>query len=593
MIEMKTLTMPNGKTYEIVDDKARKDIASVDVASKRDCVAPIVQTAEGRSVAVTDSSNRPIRNLRMFGKTEQTTTTGKQLINVNSSIKTTSGITFTPNEDGSITLSGTATAEAYYIFDNGNNVVNTGTELVATITGSSNAYMVVGYYKSDNTVVNDIVTVTNNVPTTFTYPAEAAATRTFIGVQNGKTVNVTVYPMIRLATETDSTFEPYTGGIASPNPDHPQDLVSAVNPSIGITGANLFDASRLPSTSRGGVEITNNGDGSLGISGLGTTTETCSSEYSISHSEMCLLFHPGKLRLITNVKTYPMVFVNLYKNGGFHSTIMSSSWSRDYAFELPDEYFENDIYSLRIGLHANANATIINGIVRPILTQFEGDIDEEYKEQQTITINRTLNGIGDVRDEIDFKRGVYIQRIGVANLYDYVDNCIHTTNETYSSTILRYDFADVFGTVVNSTMFSNRFPYKYAHGDDIAIVRGTECISTHSQNDVVSLFIDGTRLAESNKNGLKAYLAENEVIIQYVRKTPIETPLTEGEIVALNTLYTHKTNTSVINNAGAEMEVEYSVDLETFIRKLVAGLGGSSGDSGGSTELPAAEGVSF
>lgn len=43
MKEMKTLTMPNGVTYEIVDDKARKDIANIDAANKRDLEEQIAQ----------------------------------------------------------------------------------------------------------------------------------------------------------------------------------------------------------------------------------------------------------------------------------------------------------------------------------------------------------------------------------------------------------------------------------------------------------------------------------------------------------------------------------------------------------------------
>lgn len=66
MIEMKTLTM-DGKTHEIVDAKARKDIRTTRAPS-------IVQTVEGNVVAMNDSSNDPLLGLKLLGKTTQNTT---------------------------------------------------------------------------------------------------------------------------------------------------------------------------------------------------------------------------------------------------------------------------------------------------------------------------------------------------------------------------------------------------------------------------------------------------------------------------------------------------------------------------------------
>lgn len=66
MIPMKTLTM-DGKTHEIVDAKARRDIRTTRAPS-------INQAVEGTVVAVNDSSNDPLIGLKLFGKTTQNTT---------------------------------------------------------------------------------------------------------------------------------------------------------------------------------------------------------------------------------------------------------------------------------------------------------------------------------------------------------------------------------------------------------------------------------------------------------------------------------------------------------------------------------------
>ena len=51
--------------------------------------------------------------------------------------------------------------------------------------------------------------------------------------------------MVRLASVTDATYEPYTNG-ASPNPTYPQEIQSATGTqSVVVSGKNLFDINNL------------------------------------------------------------------------------------------------------------------------------------------------------------------------------------------------------------------------------------------------------------------------------------------------------------------------------------------------------------
>ena len=46
-----------------------------------------------------------------------------------------------------------------------------------------------------------------------------------------------------ITTDTSATYddyEPYVGGIPSPNPDYPQEIKSVVNPVVKVCGKNLF-----------------------------------------------------------------------------------------------------------------------------------------------------------------------------------------------------------------------------------------------------------------------------------------------------------------------------------------------------------------
>ena len=67
------------------------------------------------------------------------------------------------------------------------------------------------------------------------------------GVRNptqarGKTYNDTIYPI--LTSDTDVSWEPYTGGIPSPNPDYPQEIKSVVNPVVKVVGKNVYNFGR-------------------------------------------------------------------------------------------------------------------------------------------------------------------------------------------------------------------------------------------------------------------------------------------------------------------------------------------------------------
>ena len=149
------------------------------------------------------------------------TRTGKNLLqNIRDASVKTNGITFTKNADGSVTLSGTASTTAYYNIDFVNSISSAVTDLVKfqgerltlSMNATSNVQINMEYYKKDGTVgmIPNSATLTSN---TLTIPDDAYRARTYLRVTSGTAITtpVTIYPMIRLASETDSTFEPYHG----------------------------------------------------------------------------------------------------------------------------------------------------------------------------------------------------------------------------------------------------------------------------------------------------------------------------------------------------------------------------------------------
>lgn len=115
--------------------------------------------------------------------------------------KTSQGIMFTDNKDGSINVSGTATDTAYY-----NLYLNMDGK---RLTLASGTYKLVTKGRSKcNVFVNNGVTSAKNEGT-FTITDGHNDVWCFIQVFKGLAVDETIYPMIQLASITDESYEPY------------------------------------------------------------------------------------------------------------------------------------------------------------------------------------------------------------------------------------------------------------------------------------------------------------------------------------------------------------------------------------------------
>ena len=135
----------------------------------------------------------------------------KNLLKNNASSRTYSGITFTINDDGSVTIDGTATANAilaistYQIIPKGDYLCNGCTD------GSSSTYYIryVSAKSAEQTVSDNAQRQYDN-DVAVTINDEYDSIYANIVVISGATVdNVTLYPMIRRVTDTDNTYEAY------------------------------------------------------------------------------------------------------------------------------------------------------------------------------------------------------------------------------------------------------------------------------------------------------------------------------------------------------------------------------------------------
>ena len=178
------------------------------------------------------------------------------------------GITFTDNKDGSINVSGIGTEIAYY------NLYTNSDGKRLTLASGTYKLVVKGRSKCNVHINNGINSAKNEG--TFTITDGHNDVWCFIEAPKGLAINETIYPMIQLASSTDESYEPYTGGKPSPSPDYPQEIKSVVNPTIKVIGNNLikfdesFNSENFGITmiyEKGGIRMTGTatGDGNIRI----------------------------------------------------------------------------------------------------------------------------------------------------------------------------------------------------------------------------------------------------------------------------------------------------------------------------------------
>lgn len=129
---------------------------------------------------------------------------GKNLLKNTTKSQTINGVTFTVNDDGSITANGTATAIAEFRI--ATNFVCEYDAILSGCTGGSSTTYRLQYYSGDGSFAVNNYDGDNQIS-----GGKTGNIRIYIVA--GVTVNTTFYPMIRIASETDDTYEPYYEGL--------------------------------------------------------------------------------------------------------------------------------------------------------------------------------------------------------------------------------------------------------------------------------------------------------------------------------------------------------------------------------------------
>lgn len=184
-----------------------------------------------------DSDNGKIQDMMLFGKSEQKSYSGKNLLNPTLGTTTQSGVTITNNGDGTYTLNGTCSSIVTFVIANSANIDGNGSlKADVVILGGSYAGTVKHLeLTKDYTGYRDVTIGTpHTLESGFVYKMFR------IDIKEGAVFNNLLIGYI--VADDVSSWEPYVGGIPSPNPDYPQEIESVVNPKVKVCGKNLIPA---------------------------------------------------------------------------------------------------------------------------------------------------------------------------------------------------------------------------------------------------------------------------------------------------------------------------------------------------------------
>lgn len=360
------------------------------------------------------------------------------------------------------------------------------------------------------------------------------------------------YPLQNLKVFGKSTQD------GTPTQDAPVDIVSVENPVVTVAGKNLLDADLMINE-----QFKKNADGTY------TITKNGASNLRFSKRAVCRI--PKGIYILSVGSVAGMddtVRIALSFASGKE---MSCAVTPDIPKVL---VADEDIVKFATYIPSDRNDgeyTTFAGLMMEygsVVTEYE-----PYSGMQTVETANTLPGIpvssgGNytdengqqwICDEVDLARGVYVQRIRQV-IFDGSDD------EKWSVLTVGTQKNPVFVVTASGMKFAT-YPIatmcdSYIHAMDKPIndleywandtYFGQKCVAF--RNDA---FVD--------VDSWKDYLSTNQIELLYELATPIETPLSEAEINAFKALHTNKPNTTILNDAGAYMAVEYVADTKTYI----------------------------
>ena len=371
------------------------------------------QNVEGTDNTFADGLESPLYDLGGDGKSEQVTTTGKNLLPNNITSQIINGVTVTKNDDGSITLNGTATSYFNLKFTDDPIILQPGTYMQSFHPSGSvtpNGGIFINSKDTDNTQIFEY-SITTTISKTL--DVETTIVNYNVAVNPGTVIeNITLYPMLELGS-TVTSYEPYTGGQPSPSPDYPQEINSIEGSlEFDCRGKNLLNF--VPNTNNL-VTITKNNDGSVHIEGdvnkqWLNITNTISADFLKTNVNYCFSVDKKfdfrfSIRVYYDDEYTDYENFNILPNTTSTTFILSRKPKAFYIYLYKDDGMDNLDVTFVLQLEKGTQATEY----------------EPYIEPNQVTFNlgqEKLRSVGDVKDElvVDLDTGDYYKLNNIRHL---------------------------------------------------------------------------------------------------------------------------------------------------------------------------------
>lgn len=507
----------------------------------------IIESASGSEIVLDDSAEMPLKGLHIYGKSTQVTTTGAQLLKYpyanNDDNYNFPGI-IVKSCDGHIKMTGITTGGGnFYLMRN----VPPGAYGLK-VSNSFKGVNLLAYDYANKKIVLQI-SANTGLKQTFTVTEEADVGIYFNTSNTGVTVDADVDVLLTKAENIDTApFEPYSAGYPSPSPEYPREIKSVRNPVYKVHGRNLVKSYQSNKTDKPYASTLY-----AEIDEIMPDTQYVLSMIIADGNKAYINEDLVKFTKVTGDGERKQIVVTTLSN-------ISKTNARLYEKGKGWCILKND-----------ENNTVVSDTkdvqleIGTVATSYE-----PYKEQ-TVTLPYTLNAIpvdsdGNytapdgqqwICDEIDFERGVYIQRV----TKKIIDSkaIIRTTNS--KSWLFFIDTKDSINTNVDGwikTVQSNYFTKTLKAWN-------TETIGILGNGTDVILSMPGYTV-ETLKEWLAAKEAEGKPLeVYYLLSDPIETPLTEDQIASYKALHTY--NGTTIIESEADLSLSYVANPKKYIDK--------------------------
>ena len=525
-----------------------------------DAYSVVLTVVTGNPALLENSKgNRGLESLTLYGKSTQVSTTGAQLLPFEVGEKREGLEVF---KDG-IAISGARKDDIYAVGRSGMGNESSYDDFPLLASGEYYVY-------SDSASVNlFVVAFRNGINITLGGSMKGVAAK--IKVMDGdkfriflrleEAFNGKVKAMISKTQPTASNYEPYTGGKPSPSPEYPQEIESAGKSGkigVTVTGTNL-----LP------FEVGQKGNGFEAFAdGVQIDTDRNVDIYAVGRNDSLVESGYDEFALMTAGKYYiysdtrdVYLYVVVWRKG--RNVVLGSS-NEGVARQI--EIMDGDKFRIFF-----RTAAAFKGKVKAMITRIPMNATsyEPYKPAQKLIIP-TPNGLPGIPvssdgnytdadgrqwvcDEVDFKKGVYVQRIGKRTITSkdvFHKSGMSTDDVNYFSL---GNFSLHIGTIgEKDVLMSNCFVAGINHGFG---AWGKIFLSSAFDGNV---YFSVEAQKYPDEETFKQWAVENGLMFLYQLVDIIETPLAAEELSAYKTLRTYSPTTTVINDAGAGMSVGYA-----------------------------------